>query len=368
MNRLKLLAVISVLLCSFIYSQGNNNSLTPLPVQLMGTHLLHVQSAVVDQEYDLYVNLPKNYKDSTKTFPVLYLVDGQWDFALVQGIYGQQYYDGFVPDIVIVGITWGGKNPDYDVLRRRDLTPSFVQQAQPCGNAAKFLEVIKKELIPFIESKYRVNKDRTLLGSSFGGLFTLFALFTEENLFNRYVLTSPSLHWDNGFIYGIEKTFSEKNSSLPVKLFMGIGEYEDVQRFQKFADLLKERNYKGLEIETHVVKNCGHSGAKAEGYARGIQFAYRRPLLEPDKSVLEQYVGLYEVFQNIYVKLIIEDNQLTVIMPDKSKIKLLAETENDFYIMGQRLFVHFQKDDSGKVINLSLETYGGKQVIKKVRD
>jgi predicted alpha/beta superfamily hydrolase len=49
-------------------------------------------------------------------------------------------------------------------------------------------------LIPFIESKYRAAKnDRTLMGSSYGGLFTLYAMFHETALFQRYVLTSPAL-------------------------------------------------------------------------------------------------------------------------------------------------------------------------------
>jgi predicted alpha/beta superfamily hydrolase len=133
-----------------------------------------------------------------------------------------------------VGITWGGKNPDYDKLRARDLTPTDVSHTGQYGYALNFLTFIKSELIPFIESKYGVKKDnRTLIGSSFGGFFTLYALFHEPEPFNRYVLTSPSLDWDNEILYTYNKNYTEKKKELSAKVFMEIGEYENVYHTSK---------------------------------------------------------------------------------------------------------------------------------------
>ena len=185
-------SALTILLFTFltsgsIFAQSVRSS--PPQVEILGTQLLHLTSAIVGQEYDLYVNLPRGYQDTTKTFPVIFLLDGQWDFPLTQAIYGEQYYDGFVPAAVMVGITWGGANPNYDSLRTRDLTPTNVKQVPQSGGAPKFLKFIKNELIPYLELKYRTAKNgRTLMGSSLGGLFTLYALFHEAGLFDRYVL------------------------------------------------------------------------------------------------------------------------------------------------------------------------------------
>lgn len=66
----------------------------------------------------------------------------------------------------------GGTSPKHDSLRAADLTPTHVKQVPRSGNAPQFLSFLKKELIPYIESKFRtVNGDRTLMGSSYGGLF-----------------------------------------------------------------------------------------------------------------------------------------------------------------------------------------------------
>ncbi|MCX6144736.1 MAG: alpha/beta hydrolase-fold protein [Ignavibacteriales bacterium] len=336
-------------------------------VELPGSQVMKLASSIVGQEYDIYVQLPGNYADTSKTFPVLYVLDGQWDFSLVTAIYGQQYYDGFVPAVIIVGITWGGTNPNYDMLRARDLTPTNVGWSPQSGGAQKFLAFIKNELIPFVESKYRVTKnDKTLIGSSYGGLFTLYALFHETALFHRYVLTSPSLGWDNGITSTYEKNRADKEHQLPVRLFMAIGELEGISGFQNFADRLKARNYEGLEFQTRVLEGMGHSGGKAEGYSRGLQAVFARASLTLDTSVLEQYVGLYQHPSGAKFTISTEDGRLIARTPDNSKQTFLAETGTDFYVKGQRLLIHFKKDSAGKVMGFLVERYGGEEFVKKV--
>src|SRR5687767_6833511 len=112
----------------------------PNPVSIASTQRLTLNSTIVGQEYDLLIHLPGNYNTNTeKTYPVLYLLDAQWDFPLVTGLYGSQNYDGFIPGIIIVGITWGGKNPDPGRLRFRDFTPVTSNQQPGTGNADNFL-------------------------------------------------------------------------------------------------------------------------------------------------------------------------------------------------------------------------------------
>ena len=94
---------------------GRTDSLSSPPaVEIAGTQSLHFNSSILGQEFNLYVNLPREYQDSTKSIPVIYLLDGQWDFPLLNAIFGEQYYDGFVPGAIVIGIAWGGSNPNFD--------------------------------------------------------------------------------------------------------------------------------------------------------------------------------------------------------------------------------------------------------------
>jgi predicted alpha/beta superfamily hydrolase len=364
MNKMTKLVFALMLFAGICFSQ-NAGKETLKPVEIAGTQLQHVFSKIVNQEYDLYVSLPGGYKDSTKTFPVLYLVDGQWDFTLGYTIYGQQFYDGFVPEMIIVGITWGGDKPNYDQLRARDLTPTQTMQQQT-GNATKFLESIRKEIIPFVESQYRVNKDRGLWGSSYGGLFTIYAMLTETDLFNRYFLTSPSLSYDNQLLFKLEEKYYEKHKELNARVYMAMGGLEGTSLFKKFCETLKGRNYKGLEFDYKIVDGMAHSGTKAEGFARGIQFVYAKTNIKVDVSILKQYEGTYEFAPGMNIKIYLENDQLTATPPDNSKLQLDAENEKDFYIKGSKTSVQFEKDGSGKVTGFMFTNNGAKNFIKKI--
>ncbi|HEY4612893.1 MAG TPA: alpha/beta hydrolase-fold protein, partial [Bacteroidota bacterium] len=296
--------------------------------------------------------------------------DAQWDFPLVYSIYGSQYYDGFVPGLIIVGITWGGPNPKYDSLRAADLTPTNAKQVPQSGNAPNFFAFIKTELIPFIESKFRTKKDdRTLMGSSYGGLFTLYALFQEASPFHRYVLTSPAVGFDNEVIYSFEKQYGEKRSSVPVRLFMAQGELEGgMQGFEKLVDRLKSRAYEGLKLQTRVLENIGHSGSKAEGYTRGLQWVFERPSLALDPATLKQYEGAYEISPGQRARVFVENGLLFARGPDNQVAALHAEGNDRFYAKGFYMNLRFKRDTAGTVASLEVETYNGSMSLKKVND
>lgn len=346
--------------------RAQSNTL-PAAVEIPGTQLLKFTSSLVNQEYQLFINLPKTYrKDTGNAYPVVYLLDGQYDFPFFTGVYGGQYYDGFLPEFITVGIAWGGKDHDVASLRARDFSPTHIEQMPQSGGGPKFLAFIKNELIPFISSTYRVTDDRTLIGSSFGGLFTLYALFNDPSLFHRYVLTSPVLGWDNGILSTYEKKYEEHGSSTPVKLFMGIGELEgNVSEFQQFAERLKVKKIKGLEFETLVMKNTGHAGTKPEGYARGLQYVFERPSLQLAPAILNKYLGVYH-FEKDTVHLSTEKGKL-IATAGNYKIPLDASTEKDFYRKGMFLTVHFKMDDAGNVTGFQLDQFDSGIFMKKLK-
>ena len=365
-QNLVLLFLSSVIFLSTAYAQNKSIPLTAPPVIIPGTQQLKLTSKIVSgQEYTLHVNLPSNYSDTTKQFPIVYLLDSQWDFPLVSAIYGEQYYDGFVPEVIIVGITWGGENPNHDQLRARDFTPTNMGQGTQYGNAANFLSFIKNELTPFIESTYRVKKnDRTLIGSSFGGLFTLYTLFQSPDFFRNYILTSPATPWDNEAIYKIENEYWAKKKSLPVRLYMAVGEVEDVAVFNKWVNTLKARNYMGLKLQTKVLENIGHSGTKPEGYTRGLQWAFKKTPISLTTAQLKPYTGTYLIGKEA-VKVVIENNTLVGIDARNNKTVLAAETEKDFFVPGRFLFIHFEKDKANKVSGFQLKQFGREEFAKK---
>lgn len=360
-SRLRYLCQLTPLLLAVAVRAGfaQGEATTPQRVEIPNTELIKFTSEIVQHDYELHVQLPGAY-GSEPSYPVIFVLDAQWDFPLVSAIYGQQYYDGFIPAAITVGITWGGGSTH----RARDFAPSKVA-SEETGKAASFLAFIKKELIPFVESRYAANQDRTLMGSSLGGLFTLFAMLTETELFDRYVLTSPAHGWDNGILYKYEEDYAQKNSSLPVRLFMAQGGKEGgVTGFEKLVQRLQDRNYEDFHMETKILEGMGHSGTKAEGYARGLQFVFRRPAIKVDPEILQNYVGTYRDGAR-GLKITLQEQNLSVSFGGSQSQTLQAETAKDFYADGILLNIHFAEGSDKTITGLTLERYGSKQLFAK---
>lgn len=335
-------------------------------VDIPGSQVRKINSAIVNQEYELHILLPGNYANSTKKYPVVYLMDSQWDFPLVKSIYGQQYYDGFIPELIVVGVTWGGIKPNPDSLRARDYTPTNDGRSIQGGGADKFLSFMKTELFPFIETNYKAdNNNRILMGCSLGGLFTLYTLFTQPELFTGYAAASPAIGWDKEILYKYEKEFAQKKLSKPVRVFMTLGEVERSRpAYEKFAAKMISSNYSSASIRSKILENTGHSGTKSETYNRGLQFIFEKPKLNLDAAVLNQYTGTYELGGN-KIEIKNEDGKLAVYASPQNKYLLFAAGDDEFYSTSEFLNIQFRISNN-KVDGFQLNRYGSSQFIKKL--
>jgi predicted alpha/beta superfamily hydrolase len=336
-------------------------------VDIPGSEVRKITSSIVaGQEYELQIHLPAGYKNSNKKYPVVYLMDSQWDFPLLISLYGQQYYDGFIPEIIIVGITWGGIDPNPDSLRVRDYTPTNDGRQKQGGGADKFLSFMRNELFPYIETNYKAdNKNRTIMGCSLGGLIAMYALFSQPDMFSGYAAASPGIGWDREVIYQYEKKYFESHSSLPARLYMTIGGVErSVPGFERMAKFLADRNYQSLHVSSKVLENTGHSGTKSETFSRGLQYVFERPMLNLDAAVLNKYTGTYTSPNGNKIEIMNENNQLTLYFNGNNKYALYAAGENDFYSVNEFLNIHF-KNNGTTIDGFQLNRYGSSQFIKK---
>ena len=271
-------------LCLLFSSMANAFGQTPAPtypsVPIVGSELRALKSSHTGRDYDLYIKVPGEYGTSKdKKYPVLYVLDGQWDFKLLDSVYGGLFYDKFVPAMIIVAVTYSGANADYDGLRAMDYTPTATSQVKGSGGGPKFLSFLKSELIPFIETNYRSDpSQRVLLGSSYGGLFTLYAMFADPGLFGGYISASPAVPYNDRFSFKQEAEYFGKRKDLPVKLYLAVGEREPLaQPVKEFIQLLSGRNYKGLKMQTAVIAGERHASNKPELYNRGLRYMFEQP-------------------------------------------------------------------------------------------
>lgn len=346
------------------------NSYAQFPrVDIPGSEVRKITSAIVaGQEYELQILLPGGYKSSTKKYPVVYLMDSQWDFPLVKSLYGEHYYDGFIPELIIVGITWGGVNPNPDSLRARDYTPTKEARLPQSGGADQFLSFMQKELFPFIETNYKADSNnRTLMGCSLGGLFTLYTLFTQPELFSGYAAASPAVGWDKEVLYKYEKEFSAKKLSNPVRVYMTIGDVERSRpAYEKFVTRILNNNFPPINIKSKILENTGHSGTKSETYGRGMQYVFEKPKLTIPDAALNKYTGNYKTQNGNNVELKNENGRLVLYLSAANKYTLYTASETEYYSTAELLNIYF-KTSNGAVDGFQLERYGSSQFITRVK-
>ncbi|UOB16854.1 alpha/beta hydrolase [Abyssalbus ytuae] len=167
-------------------------------------------SKVLNEEREYWVYLPEHYTDNNfpdQNYPVIYLLDAEKHFHTATGIIkhlANEYYPQ-MPECIVIGI----KNTN----RSRDLTPTNVPEFNThTGGYDKFVSFIEQELIPEISKKYRTLNYKILIGHSFGGLFTMSALYKSTSLFNSYVAIDPSLWWDEEWLVRqSDSVFKHKN-------------------------------------------------------------------------------------------------------------------------------------------------------------
>lgn len=315
-------------------------------------------SEIVNQEYQLIIKLPAGYEQSNQTYPVIYFLDAQWDFPLMVSTYGQSYYDGFIPEAILVGIQWGGDNPNPDALRARDFTPTNMLGVPNSGGAEKFLQFIKQELIPFIGIEYRTNNNRVLMGSSYGGLFTLYALFKQPNLFNGYIPTSSASGWDKDILYSYAKRFSDIKKTRSIKLYSAIGEFDSLMpAFDDLVSFFEKQEFKDVSFKFQRLAGLGHASVKGAGNTLGLHFVFSKPKLALSDDKLKSFVGQYrEKTSQALVSVFIKQGQLqlqigTTIHP------LFAATERDFYQEGEFLQASFHNHIAPQ--NMAIEYFFG---------
>lgn len=231
---------------------------------------IKIDSKILNEERPLWVYLPEDYNSSKyKEYPVLYMLDGAYHFHHITGAVQVLAKRQRIPQMIVIGIPY----IDWE-HRERDLWPTSVNGRPPVAAADKFLAFIKEELIPFTEKNYRTDSYRILLGHSSAGLFSVYALIENPELFNTYLSISPSLYWDDRMIFKKWKFFSLKKSTIKRELFLSVADGDrDQIRLSgiDFAELLKKKPPEGLEVRYSFYENEDHGSIVHRSFYNSIE-------------------------------------------------------------------------------------------------
>lgn len=249
-------------------------------------------SSFTGENYLIQVLLPGDYSES-QAYPIVYLLDGHFHFnELGEDLVGMMQ-EGEVKDVIIAGIAYAdypfeGKPSNLDNLntiyltRETDLLypmDTLDDGREIGGGALEFYRFIREELAPMVESSYAVDTlERTLMGHSYGGYFTLFQMmnYIDAPFFSNLASLSPVLWYGNENLFKMEADLDSAGTSFPFDLYLGVGNMEGVYfnaTFDEFAERLAAHQLPDLNYLAERYSGSHTFSAKA-GFLNALQYFY----------------------------------------------------------------------------------------------
>ncbi len=180
-----LIALVGIL----VAFQDAGAALLPAKADLLKSTALHQ-----DRPIDVY--LPEeSTKDPKQRFETLYVLDGDWNTKIVTDVVDFMRQLGMLPPMIVVSVPnpvdAQGRNS-----RDHDLTPSPLPDHANSGGAADFLRFLRTELVPYVNQHYPTNGVNLIHGHSYGGLFLIYIVANDPQLFDGYLILDPAMWWD----------------------------------------------------------------------------------------------------------------------------------------------------------------------------
>lgn len=174
------------------------------------------RSQVLGNQRDLFIYLPRNYQRGTKRYPVIYAHDGQNLFgpeAMFGGWRLERAADaaiaaGHMEEVIVIG-----------VANTRARMSEYMPEADG-GEALKYGRFLTDELKPWVDRTLRTKtgrEDTALLGSSLGGIVSLYLAWKRPDVFGKVGSLSGS-YWLRGWV---DQIGAKPSQSLKVWLDSG---------------------------------------------------------------------------------------------------------------------------------------------------
>lgn len=225
----------------------------------------------------VWIYLPSSYGKSDKRYPVLYMHDGQNLFDKSTSYSGEWKVDETLAklekekklELIVVAIDNGNKHrmSEYNPWKH----PQFGG-----GEGDEYIEFIVKTLKPVIDEKFKTKPGRKhtgIMGSSMGGLISMYAILEYPKVFGKAGVFSPAF-WAAG-----ENPFkqAEQKANKKMKIYMLMGKQEGeiyVNGQKRMAKILKKKKLKRRSMKSIIAKGEHNETFWAKEFEKAILWLF----------------------------------------------------------------------------------------------
>jgi predicted alpha/beta superfamily hydrolase len=215
----------------------------------------------LDEERVLNIYVPDGYHpDSLHLYPTVYVLDGSYneDFPHIAGLVQFMNMYDLMPKSIVVGIANVDRYRDFTSLSK---VKEDIEAIPNNGGAKKFIRFLENEVQPLIDKKYKSNGHKSLIGQSLGGLMVCEILMSKPQLFNDYIIVSPSLWWNNEELVNRAAIYFKENQDLNKKVYVSLGKEHPVMHkvADQFVAAIKDSKNKNIKLFYRPILDEDHA-------------------------------------------------------------------------------------------------------------
>jgi predicted alpha/beta superfamily hydrolase len=237
--------------------------------------LSDVYSPELANRRDVLVSLPPSYHAGRRSYPVLYMHDGQNLFDPATSFAGDWGLGRIMAaaarrglEAIVVGV------PNRGAERLDEYSPFPDRTARGGGRGAAYVGFLARTLKPLVDRRFRTraSRDHTLIaGSSMGGLISLYAVFRQPAIFGAAGVLSPSLWFGGGAIF----SSVARAAFVPARIYLDIGALEGAEHVanaRRMRDLLLAKGYRSGQDLRWLESRAGRHDERSWGrrFARAL--------------------------------------------------------------------------------------------------
>jgi predicted alpha/beta superfamily hydrolase len=187
-------------------------------------------SMVLNNRRGVWVYLPPSYDENTLArFPVVYMHDGQNVFDPMTAFGGVAWEaddamnagaeNGQIREAIVVGV-------ENTSARIDEYTPTRDADVGGGGQGSHYIRMLADEVKPMVDAQFRTLPDRAntaVIGSSLGGLISIYAGLERPEVFGLVGAMSPSTWWDNRTVLAAVASIPMR-SARPLRVYVDSGD------------------------------------------------------------------------------------------------------------------------------------------------
>lgn len=272
---MKFILTLVTILFSQFYAVGQIDT-----SQLTIGQKFQIKSKFLNEAFPVWIRIPEEMEKHKDSIDLLVLLDGDEYFKMASDVIELNEYDEVIKPTIIIGL------PSTFELRWKYYTPTFLPYGErykqdsilqsTTGHFGEYAEFIEKELIPEISKNYKIKFiNKTIFGHSLGGLGAISFYRYKPELFNKYIIASPSTNWDGFFMTKYYRDTLTKGTINNNRIFISVAN-NDIRQYKEnisiLAKSLVEKTQNGKQnIFFKIYPTGGHNMTGLRSLIDGIQ-------------------------------------------------------------------------------------------------